>query len=169
MLRWLWVTLIVVVIDQVTKLWAESVLLALNNVSDASAYKALYYYKNIEVMPYFNFTLAYNPGAAFSFLADQSGWQRWFFTVVSTVISGILLYMIKQLKPTEKSEAIAYSLILGGAIGNLIDRVAYGHVIDFLDAYYQTSHWPAFNAADAAITLGVMVMIGQMLLGKKTS
>lgn len=136
--------IVVIILDQITKIWVNN---------------ALDYREVIPVIPFFNITLAYNPGAAFSFLADQPGWQRWFFTVLALVISTVLVVWIKKLKPEELSLGVPLGLILGGAIGNVIDRIAYGHVIDFLDVYYESHHWPAFNIADSAICVGAVLMI----------
>jgi len=143
-LRWLSLTLLVIVLDQVTKLWADN---------------ALQLYRPVEVVPFFNLMLAYNPGAAFSFLSDAGGWQRWFFTVLSSVVSVVLVVWLYRLKEQERWMAASLSLILAGAVGNLIDRIAYGHVIDFIDVYYQNHHWPAFNIADSAICIGAVIMI----------
>jgi len=144
MLKWLWITALVLVLDQITK-WVANTSMSL--------------YQTIEVMPYFNFTLAYNHGAAFSFLADAGGWQRWFFTGLAAVFSVVIFVWIMRLKSSAKLEAISLSLILGGAVGNLIDRVLFGYVIDFLDVYYQSYHWPAFNIADSAICVGAVLLI----------
>jgi signal peptidase II len=111
------------------------------------------------VVPYFNFTLAYNYGAAFSFLADAGGWQRWFFTGLAAIFSVVMFVWITRLKSSAKLEAISLSLSLGGAIGNLVDRLIFGYVIDFLDVYYQSYHWPAFNIADSAICIGAVLLI----------
>ncbi len=143
-LRWLSLTMLVIVLDQVTKLWADS---------------ALQLYRPVEVVPFFNLMLAYNPGAAFSFLSDAGGWQRWFFTALSSVVSVVLLIWLHRLKEQERWMSASLSLILAGAVGNLIDRIAYGHVIDFIDVYYQSHHWPAFNIADSAILIGAAIMI----------
>jgi signal peptidase II len=110
-------------------------------------------------MPYFNLTMAHNHGAAFSFLAQAGGWQRWFFTVLALVISTVLVVWLAKLKPEAKLEAISLSLVIGGAIGNVIDRIYYGYVIDFLDIYIGSSHWPAFNVADSAICIGAVLLI----------
>jgi signal peptidase II len=144
MLKWVWLSGFVLVVDQITK-WFANTSIAL--------------YETIEVIPFFNFTLAYNYGAAFSFLADAGGWQRWFFTVIAAVFSIVIIVWLAKLKSSAKLEAISLSLILGGAIGNLIDRVIYGYVIDFLDVYYQDYHWPAFNIADSAICVGAVLLI----------
>jgi signal peptidase II len=116
-------------------------------------------YESIPVVPGFSITYAHNYGAAFSFLSDAGGWQRWFFAILAATISIGIIIWIKRLKPKETLSAISLSLILGGAIGNLIDRVMYGYVIDFLDVYYQSYHWPVFNIADSAITVGVVFML----------
>ena len=116
-------------------------------------------YQSIKIMPYFNLTYVHNTGAAFSFLSDAGGWQRWFFAGLAVIISTVMVVWLAKLKQHETLLAVALSLVLGGAIGNLIDRLAYGYVIDFLDVYYQSWHWPAFNIADSAITLGVVLML----------
>ncbi len=144
MLKYLWISALVVVFDQITKYIANT---------------SMSLYQTIEVMPYFNFTLAYNYGAAFSFLADAGGWQRWFFTGLAVIFSVVIFVWITRLKSSAKLVAISLSLILGGAIGNLIDRLIFGYVIDFLDVYYQSYHWPAFNIADSAICVGAVLLI----------
>jgi signal peptidase II len=116
-------------------------------------------YETVAIMPYFNLTMAHNHGAAFSFLAQAGGWQRWFFIGLAATISVVLLVWLAKLKPAAKLEAISLSLILGGAIGNVMDRIMYGYVIDFLDVYVGTSHWPAFNIADSAICIGAVLLI----------
>jgi len=116
-------------------------------------------YERMEITSFFNLVLVFNEGAAFSFLSDAGGWQRWFFSGLAFIISIVLVFWILRLKANEKLQGYALSLILAGAIGNLIDRVRYGHVVDFLDVYWQTWHWPAFNVADSAITLGVIFIL----------
>jgi len=111
------------------------------------------------VLPSFNLTLVYNEGAAFSFLSDQDGWQRWFFVVIGLVVTLVLVIWISRLAVAQRLTAIALSLVVGGAIGNIIDRLLLGHVVDFIDIYYKDWHWPAFNVADSAITLGVILML----------
>lgn len=140
--NWLSISTVIVLIDQLTKQLIEN---------------SFQLYERIAVMPFFNLTLAYNEGAAFSFLSDAGGWQRWFFLILTCIISVVLFFWLK--KSEHKGESLALSLILGGAIGNFIDRLLFGHVIDFLDVYYETHHWPAFNVADMAISGGVMVLI----------
>jgi len=136
--HWLWITLLVIVLDQLSKLIADHY---------------LQFHRPVEILPMFNFTLMYNKGAAFSFLANQGGWQRWFFLTLTSVV------WIRKLKTHQALQYTALALILGGAIGNLIDRAIYGHVIDFLDVYFQQHHWPAFNIADSAITVGAILLI----------
>jgi signal peptidase II len=144
MLKWLWLSLLAVVLDQGSKLAIAG---------------SMTLYQSIQIMPYFNLTYVHNTGAAFSFLSEAGGWQRWFFAGLALVISIVIAVWLTRLKQHETFLAVALSLVLGGAIGNLIDRLAYGYVIDFLDVYYQTWHWPAFNIADSAITLGVILML----------
>lgn len=144
MLRWLWLSLIVVILDQASKQLIESSMMV---------------FETLPIMPFLNLTLAYNEGAAFSFLADQGGWQRWFFVLLATGVTIVLVVWLGRLKPGERLVAVALGLIIGGALGNLIDRLLFGHVIDFIDAYYRDWHWPAFNLADSAIFLGVVLML----------
>ena len=144
MLKYLTISAAIIGLDQVTK-WLMVSWLAL--------------YETVAIMPYFNLTMAHNHGAAFSFLAQAGGWQRWFFTVLALVISTVLVVWLAKLKPEAKLEAISLSIILGGAIGNVIDRIYYGYVIDFLDIYIGSSHWPAFNVADSAICIGAVLLI----------
>ncbi len=144
MRKWMTIAAVIVIADQITKYVASA---------------ELKMYEAIAVMPMFNFTLMHNEGAAFSFLSDAGGWQRWFFTAISLIVSIVLVFWIRSLKPEEKFQALAFSFILGGAIGNLIDRVRLGYVVDFIDIYYNAYHWPAFNIADSAITVGVVILI----------
>ena len=144
MLRWLWVSLVVIVLDQITK---------------SIAVDHLQLYQSMTILNGFNFTLMHNVGAAFSFLSDASGWQRWLFTAISVVVSTAIVVWIKYLAPDQRLIAVALALILGGAIGNLCDRVMLGYVIDFIDIYYGDHHWPAFNIADSAISVGAALLI----------
>ena len=111
------------------------------------------------VLPSFNFMLTYNTGAAFSFLAGAGGWQRWFFLGLGSLVSIGLIIWLRRLKPGEKWLAVALALILGGAVGNLIDRAWLGQVIDFIQLYYDRWYWPAFNVADSAITVGAALLV----------
>jgi signal peptidase II len=145
MLKWLTLSLFAIVLDQVTKLAVAA---------------SMPLYESIPLIPgFFNLTHVHNTGAAFSFLSQAGGWQRWFFAALAVVVSVSLSLWMARLKKHEILLAVALALILGGAIGNLIDRLAYGYVIDFLDVYYQSWHWPAFNIADSAITGGVALLI----------
>ncbi|MDP5241420.1 signal peptidase II [Uliginosibacterium sp. 31-16] len=115
-------------------------------------------YESLPVTEFFNLVLVYNPGAAFSFLADHAGWQRWFFVILAVLICSWLLRLTWQHR-AEALQPAAFSLIVGGAIGNVIDRLVHERVVDFLDFHLAGSHWPAFNLADSAICLGVGLMI----------
>ena len=110
------------------------------------------------VLPFLNWLLLFNPGAAFSFLADGSGWQRWFFIILGLVACVYIIYLLRK-SLSEKLLCIALSLILGGALGNVLDRMMYGAVVDFIDLYYANWHWPAFNIADSAICIGAALVI----------
>ena len=152
MLKWLGLSLLALVLDQVTKLLVDS---------------TMQLYQSIPLLPFFKLTYVHITGAAFSFLSESGGWQRWFFAGLALVISVVIAVWLSRLEKHETLLAVALSLILGGAVGNLIDRLAYGYVIDFLDVYYGTWHWPAFNIADSAITLGVVLMLAESFgLGK---
>jgi signal peptidase II len=153
MLRWLILIVLIVAADQATKLWVLA---------------ALEPYQVIPVAPSFNLTLVFNEGAAFSFLADAGGWQRWLFAGLAVAVSAGLLVWLKRLEEHERLTGAALSLVAGGALGNLIDRVAYGHVVDFVDLYWRTWHWPAFNVADSAITAGVALLLLDAVLPKKS-
>jgi len=142
--HWGWITVLIIILDQATKILADNL---------------LQYHQPAPVMPMFNFTLMYNKGAAFSFLANAGGWQRWFFLGLTTAVSIFIYSWLRKLKPHQTLQYTALALILGGAIGNLIDRAVYGYVIDFIDVYYNTHHWPAFNIADSAIFVGASLLI----------
>jgi len=142
--KWLWVSVVVLLLDQCTKLLADALLVL---------------HQQVVLVPGLALFKAYNPGAAFSFLSDASGWQRWFFVVLAFIIIGVLLVWLRRLSAEEKATSLALALILGGAAGNLIDRLVYGHVIDFIDVYYGSWHWPAFNVADSAISVGAVLLL----------
>ncbi|MBS7663946.1 signal peptidase II [Pseudomonas lalucatii] len=154
-LAWLWLSLLVFAADQASKLYVEDVLTL---------------YQQVVVIPgYFSWTLAYNTGAAFSFLAGASGWQRWFFAAIALVVSVVLVIWLKRLKPEETWLAVALALVLGGALGNLVDRVLLGHVVDFILVHWQHRwYFPAFNIADAAITLGAILLALDMFKSNKS-
>ncbi len=120
--------------------------------------------QSIEILPVFQFTLLHNRGAAFSFLDDAGGWQRWFLVAVSSSVSAFLAYWLWTLKSNEKVLAVGLALILGGALGNLYDRAFVGYVVDFVVVHWQGSYFPAFNVADAAITVGAALMILDMIV-----
>lgn len=153
-MKWLWLSVITVVLDQLTKKIAEAELLL---------------HQPVAIFPGFNFTLMYNKGAAFSFLSDAGGWQRILFVALSTIISIFLFFWLRQISRDEKQQdnkilPIAISLVLGGAIGNLIDRALTGEVVDFIQVYYSTYYFPAFNIADSAISVGAAFLILDMIL-----
>lgn len=151
MLMWLWVAAVVIAVDQLTKWMAESTLV------DVGTY--------IEVMPHLNWKLAYNYGAAFSFLGNQDGWQVWFFSALAIGVSLFIINWLRKLKRTSRLAATGLVLVLGGAIGNLIDRLLYGKVIDFIDVYFDIPwvmdnyHFATFNVADIAITVGAVILV----------
>ncbi|WP_304640807.1 signal peptidase II [Pseudomonas sp.] len=148
-LFWLWLAVLVVALDLLTKWIVDSTLI---------------YYQRIPVIEgLFDITLAYNPGAAFSFLAGAGGWQRWFFIAVAVGVSVMLLVWLARLQREKWLEAAGLSLILGGALGNLYDRIVHGHVVDFILVHWQdTWYFPAFNVADSAITVGAVLLIVDM-------
>lgn len=144
-LRYLWLTVLMVILDQITKLWV------------AAEFEL--YESRVIIDGLFNFTYVHNYGAAFSFLSDGGGWQRWFFTVIAVAISAVLLIWLRRNPVSFWRQNLSFALILSGAIGNVADRMMYGYVIDFLDVHYQGWHWPAFNIADMAITIGAALML----------
>lgn len=161
MLKWLWLTLLVVILDLATK---------------AIVSQNFSLYEVLPVIPgWFNLTLAHNSGAAFSFLANESGWQRWFFAVIAFLVSIVIFFWIKRLQAHERWLAVSLALVLGGALGNLWDRLTLGYVVDFLDFYYQSDpqspalHWPAFNIADTAISIGAVMLIIDAFFSKEPS
>jgi signal peptidase II len=154
-LGWLVLSVLVLVIDQVSKAHFEG---------------SLEMFQQIVVIPdYFSWTLAYNTGAAFSFLADSGGWQRWLFALIAVVVSAVLVVWLKRLGRDDTWLAVALALVLGGALGNLYDRIALGHVIDFILVHWQNRwYFPAFNFADSAITVGAIMLALDMFKSKKT-
>jgi signal peptidase II len=151
MARWLSISIVVILLDQVTKYVANT---------------GLAYAEAVPVVPSFNLTLMYNRGAAFSFLSDASGWQRWFFVAVSLGASVFLIAWLRKLHPQQWLLGVALALVLGGAVGNLIDRLWLGYVIDFIQLYYKSFYWPAFNVADSAISVGAVLLIWDALFAK---
>lgn len=146
---WLLVSLLIVILD----LWTKNL-----------ASQGLTLYRPEALTSWLNLTLAHNYGAAFSFLSDAGGWQRWLFTGLASVVTVVLIGWLFRLKPEEKLVAAALGLIIGGAVGNLVDRIVNGYVVDFIDVYYRDWHWPAFNLADSAITGGVILLLLDALL-----
>lgn len=149
-MRWLWVAVVVLIVDQCTKLLADAMLAM---------------HQSVELLPFLALRKAYNTGAAFSFLGDASGWQRWFFIILALVVIVILLAWLRRLPPGDTRVRLALVLILGGAAGNVIDRVVYGHVIDFIDVFYGSWHWPTFNVADSAISIGAFLLLLDVFRG----
>ena len=131
-------------------------------LDQASKFAVLLNFREYEVLtiwPVFNLTLVFNTGAAFSFLSDAGGWQRWFFVLVAVVISLVMVVWLRRLQPGERLTGYGLAFIIGGAVGNLIDRLWLGKVVDFLQWHWQEWYWPAFNLADSAITLGVVLLL----------
>ena len=151
-LRWLWVSLVVVILDQAAKQVAESQLTP---------------HQAVNLFPFFDWYLTYNTGAAFSFLADAGGWQRWLFTLIAIVISAVIVQWIRKLPAEDTLTAASLCLILGGAIGNLIDRILLGHVIDYIQVWLGSYPFPAFNIADAAISVGAALLILSSFFGSR--
>jgi signal peptidase II len=143
LMLWLGVAAVVVLLDQLSKITMA---------------RLLDYGQSEFITRHFNLVMVYNQGAAFSFLSDQGGWQRWFFSALALAVSIFIVWMLNR-NATQRLFCWSLSLILGGAIGNLIDRLVYGHVIDFLDFHIGGWHWPAFNIADGAITIGAALFV----------
>lgn len=143
-------------------------ILVLDQVTKALVSAALRLHESRSIIPGFlSLTLVHNTGAAFGILAGESSPLRTaFFLVVSVVAMGVVLWLLLRLRPEQKVEAVALSLIFGGAVGNVIDRIRFGKVIDFIDVFYRSYHWPAFNVADAAISVGVFLLFWCLILGK---
>lgn len=144
MLRFLWLAVVVFILDQATK-WLAVAYIGPRGI--------------VNVLPFFDLVLVHNTGAAFGFLSQAGGWQNIFFVAVAIVISSVILVMTYRLGAKDRLLAVALMLVLGGALGNLVDRLRLGYVIDFLDVYYGAWHWPAFNVADSAITIGALLLI----------
>lgn len=153
MKKWHWfaLSILIIILDQASKYWVESVLTP---------------YKPMQIIPMFNITLAYNTGAAFSFLSGAGGWHRWFFAGFSLVVSVILMIWLWRTPKKDYLQSLGVSLILGGAIGNLIDRAFDGYVVDFIDVYYEYHHFATFNLADSAICIGAAALILDLIFRK---
>ena len=140
---YLFLALLVLIADQISKWWAQM------SLPMAQA---------IKVTDFLNWFLIYNPGAAFSFLSQAGGWQRWFFTIIGIVAAAVIIWLLQK-NTQDRPFCIALALILGGAIGNVLDRLLYGAVVDFIDVHYDGRHWPAFNLADSAISIGATLIV----------
>ncbi|MGO2010674.1 MAG: signal peptidase II [Pseudoalteromonas sp.] len=150
-LVWLWLSLLLLVVDFASKTLVVSTM-------DLR--------QSIDILPFFNFTYVHNYGAAFSFLSDAGGWQRWFLSLIAVSISVLLIWWLKRLPASNKVLCGAYALVLAGAIGNLYDRITYGYVIDFIHVYYDNWHFPAFNIADSAICIGAALLLFDAFTGE---
>ena len=151
--HWYGLAALVIVLDQLSK-W-----LVLDRIMPGEV---------IYVAPFWNWVLTFNPGAAFSFLADQPGWQRWFFTVLALAVSAWIALELRK-HPGQKLLSLALALVMGGALGNVIDRVRFGAVVDFVQWHAAGYYWPAFNVADSAISLGAVLLIFASFTHKKDS
>ncbi|MDX8385238.1 MAG: signal peptidase II [Gallionella sp.] len=149
--RWLGLSALVIVLDQLSKYWISS---------------SFSYGESMYVLEIFNLVLVHNSGAAFSFLSDAGGMQRWLFSTVAIVASVWIVWLLRK-HQHQKLFSLSLSLILGGALGNLIDRIAYGYVVDFLDFHWNAYHFAAFNVADSAITCGAFLLIIEGFMEKK--
>ena len=155
MKKWPWfiLSVLIVLLDQGSKYWASVDLLP---------------YHPVAVMPMFNLTLAYNTGAAFSFLSEAGDWHRWFFAGFSLIMSIVLVIWIKKTPSGQRLQLLALGLVLGGAVGNLIDRAFLGYVTDFIEVYYKSYHWPVFNLADSAICVGAFLLFIDLCKNTRT-
>lgn len=144
-LKWLMLSAAIIFFDWLSKAWALS---------------TLTYQQSVEVIPgFWNWTLVHNRGAAFSFLAQAGGWQQWLFSALAVIISVVCVLMLKNADRRDWQTALPLALIIGGALGNLIDRIRFGYVIDFVHWYYGSFHWPVFNLADSAISIAAVLLI----------
>lgn len=142
--HYLLISILVCFFDQVTKIMVV---------------KKLTLYSSVHILPKINFTLMYNTGSAFSFLSNSGSWHLWFFLIFSLIMSVVIFVWIMKTPLAQVTQLVSLSLILGGAVGNIIDRIHYGHVIDFIDVYHNQYHWPAFNIADSAISVGAVLFL----------
>lgn len=154
MKKWYWfvISLLVILADQASKYWAGTHLMP---------------YKPMPVFPMLNFTLAFNTGAAFSFLSWAGEWHRWFFAVFSLLVSMVLIFWLYKYSEKARTQTMGVSLILGGAVGNLIDRAFQGYVVDFIDVYYKHYHFATFNIADSAICVGAALLVLDLLIHRE--
>lgn len=152
-LRWYWVAVLVFFADQLSKQWV------LANFD---------LHESLNLLPFFNFTYVRNYGAAFSFLSDAGGWQRWLFTIVAVGFSTLLTVWLRKQSASLLKLNLAYTLVIGGALGNLVDRLMHGFVVDFIDFFWAKSHYPAFNIADSAICIGAVLIIWDAFLSGRS-
>lgn len=152
--KWYALAILIIALDQLTKYWVSA------NFT---------YGQPWVITDFFNFTLLHNKGAAFSFLSSAGGWQRWFFAVVALVVSCVLTVWMARLEASQRWLLSALALVLGGAIGNLYDRVVLGYVVDFIVVHYQRHYWPAFNIADSAICVGAAMLIIDSFRSSRTA
>lgn len=150
LIHWLILATVIIIFDQITKLWIS---------------QNFVYGESMAVTDFFNLVLVHNSGAAFSFLSNAGGWQRWLFSAIAAIASVWITWLLRKHKQ-DKLFCFALTLILGGALGNLIDRAAYGYVVDFLDFYWNTYHFPAFNIADSAVTCGAGLLLWESFTKK---
>ncbi len=151
-LRFSWIAIIAFILDQ----WSK-----------VSVVNGMDLYESIQITGFFNLTYVHNYGAAFSFLYDAGGWQRYFLSAIALIVSGLIIWWLKQTARNQVLLPVAFAFILGGALGNVFDRIVHGYVIDFLDFYYATYHWPAFNIADSSIFIGAALLIIDMFKNKE--
>lgn len=151
-LCWLWLTVIVLVTDQLTKAWVSA---------------SFSLYERLHLLPFLDITRVHNRGAAFSFLSSAAGWQRWFFSALALAVSLMIVIWLRRLPSGQRRLAAGLAFVLGGALGNLWDRLQHGYVVDFIDVYYGNWHWPAFNVADSAITVGAALLILDALAARR--
>lgn len=152
-LMWLILSAVIILFDWITKQWAIS---------------SLEYMQPVEVIAgFWNWTLVHNRGAAFSFLASAGGWQQWLFSALAVIISGVCIVMLKNTSRNDWRTALPLALIIGGALGNLIDRIRFGYVVDFVHWYYGSFHWPVFNLADSAISIAAVLLIALSFRAEK--
>ncbi len=152
-LNWLWLSALTILLDLGVKFWVSATLV---------------YNQPVTLLPVFDLRLLHNTGAAFSFLASEAGWQRWLFAAIALVVVVLILRWLRQTPKSARVLASGYSLILGGALGNLFDRIVHGYVVDFISVHYAGWYFPAFNIADSAITLGAAALIFDMLFLAKS-
>lgn len=153
-LAWLVLSAAIIILDQLSKHWIMT---------------NLNYGQPWEILPVFNLTLSYNPGAAFNFLSAADGWQRWLFTAIAVLVSIYIIYWLMRVSENDYLSKISLSFVLGGAIGNLFDRLQHGYVIDFIQVHYQNWYFPDFNLADSAITVGACFIILTLLIRRKNT